>query len=157
MKKPVQNAGAAYKKAVGALGSATLDRMKNAVTYRIYICEDARAERYEHVLDDYEKNAVYSSVWQSSLPPLYLAASEGGVFLSFGSVQRMSSAADGAQGHRRLHDVSLMLYKADGQVVKGRKAVQFGSKSRSVAETHTTSHDSTLASGEIDNSAARRH
>ena len=55
MKKPVQNAGAAYKKAVGALGSETLDRMKNAVTYRIYGCEDARAERYEHVLDDYEK------------------------------------------------------------------------------------------------------
>ena len=87
MKKPVQNAGAAYKKAVGALGSATLDRMKNAVTYRIYICEDARAERYEHVLDDCEKTAVCSSVWQSSLPPLYLAASEGGVFfiLLFGA------------------------------------------------------------------------
>jgi len=36
MKKPVQRAGAAYKKAAGALSSATLDRARNAVTYRIY-------------------------------------------------------------------------------------------------------------------------
>ena len=33
MKKPVQRAGAAYKKAVGALSAATLDRAQNAVTY----------------------------------------------------------------------------------------------------------------------------
>ena len=43
MKKPVQRAGAAYKKAAGALSAATLDRAQNAVTYRIYGCEDARA------------------------------------------------------------------------------------------------------------------
>lgn len=36
MKKPVQRAGAAYKKAAGALSTATLDRAQNAVTYRIY-------------------------------------------------------------------------------------------------------------------------
>ena len=36
MKKPVQRAGAAYKKAAGALSAATLDRAQNAVTYRIY-------------------------------------------------------------------------------------------------------------------------
>ena len=47
MKKPVQRAGAAYKKAAGALSAATLDRAQNAVTYRIHGCEDARAERYE--------------------------------------------------------------------------------------------------------------
>ena len=79
MKKPVQRAGAAYKKAAGALSAATLDRARNAVTYRIYGCEDARAERYEEVLDTYEKRAVKNNVWQSALPPLYLAASEAGV------------------------------------------------------------------------------
>lgn len=78
MKKPVQRAGAAYKKAVGALSGATLDRAENAVTYRIYGCEDARAERYEEALQNYEKTAVKSNVWQSALPPLYLAASGAG-------------------------------------------------------------------------------
>ncbi len=79
MKQPVQRAGAAYKKAAGALSTATLDRAENAVTYRIYGCEDARAARYETALQNYEKTAVRSSVWQSALPPLYLAASGAGV------------------------------------------------------------------------------
>ena len=47
MKKPVQRAGAAYKKAAGALSTATLDRAQNAVTYRIYGCENAREAQYE--------------------------------------------------------------------------------------------------------------
>ena len=78
MKKPVQRAGAAYKKAAGALSSATLDRARNAVTYRIYGCEEARMEKYEEALSLSEKTAVRSNVWQSALPPLYLAASEAG-------------------------------------------------------------------------------
>ena len=79
MKKPVQRAGAAYKRAAGALSAATLDRARNAVTYRIYGCEDARVEKYEDALNIYEKTAVRNNVWQSALPPLYLAASEAGV------------------------------------------------------------------------------
>ena len=79
MKKPVQRAGAAYKKAAGALSAATLDRAQNAVTYRIYGCENAREAQYEHALKDYENTAVRSNVWQSALPPLYLAVSGAGV------------------------------------------------------------------------------
>ena len=79
MKKPVQREGAAYKKAAGALSAATLDRAQNAATYRIYGCETARETQYEQVLDNYEKTAVRSNVWQSALPPLYLAVSEAGV------------------------------------------------------------------------------
>ena len=79
MKKPVQREGAAYKKAAGALSAATLDRAQNAATYRIYGCETAREARYEDVLTTYEKTAVRSNVWQSALPPLYLAVSEAGV------------------------------------------------------------------------------
>ena len=78
MKKPVQREGAAYKKAAGALSAATLDRAQNAATYRIYGCETAREARYEDVLTTYEKTAVRSNVWQSALPPLYLAVSEAG-------------------------------------------------------------------------------
>lgn len=75
MKKPVQRAGAAYKKAAAALSAATLDRAKNAVTYRVYGCEDAQEARYEAALDGYEQTAVRANVWQAALPPLYLAAS----------------------------------------------------------------------------------
>ena len=75
MKKPVQRAGAAYKKAASALSTATLDRARNAVTYRIYGCEDVREEHYEEALDGYEKTAVRANVWQSALPPLYLVMS----------------------------------------------------------------------------------
>lgn len=75
MKKPVQRAGAAYKKAAAALSAATLDRAKNAVTYRIYGCENAQETRYEAALDGYERTAVRANVWQAALPPLYLAAS----------------------------------------------------------------------------------
>ena len=74
-KKPVQRAGAAYKKAAAALSAATLDRAKNAVTYRVYGCEDAQEARYEAALDGYEQAAVRANVWQAALPPLYLAAS----------------------------------------------------------------------------------
>lgn len=79
MKKPVQRAGAEYKKAVGALSGATLDRAENAVTYRVYGCESAREGSYESALTNYEKAAVKSSVWQTALPPLYLALSCAGV------------------------------------------------------------------------------
>ena len=78
MKKPVQRAGSAYKRAAGALSAATLDRAQNAVTYRIYGCESAREARYEGALDTYEKTAVRSNMWQSALPPLYLAVSGAG-------------------------------------------------------------------------------
>lgn len=79
MKKPVQRAGAAYKKAAGSLRAATLDRAENAITYRIYGCESAREQQYEETLTDYERTAVRSSVWQAALPPLYLTVSEAGV------------------------------------------------------------------------------
>ncbi len=78
MKRPVQRAGAAYKRTAGELSAATLDRAENAVTYRIYGCEETRAQRYEETLEGYEKAAVRSNVWQSALPPLYLAAAGAG-------------------------------------------------------------------------------
>ena len=75
MKKTVQRAGSAYKKSAAALNAATLDRAKNAVTYRVYGCEDVREQRYEDTLHAYETSAVHANVWQSALPPLYLAVS----------------------------------------------------------------------------------
>ena len=80
MKKPVQRAGAAYKKAAGALSAATLDRAQNAVTYRIYGCEDsARGAVRGRAGPPTKKPPCAANVWQSALPPLYLAVSEAGV------------------------------------------------------------------------------
>ncbi|HBF15762.1 MAG TPA: ABC transporter ATP-binding protein [Clostridiales bacterium] len=79
MKKVIQRAGAAYKKAAGAMRAATPDRAENAVTYRVYGCEETREARYEAVLDRYEKSAVRANVWQSALSPLYPAVSCIGV------------------------------------------------------------------------------
>ncbi len=81
MKEPVQRASSAYKKAAGALSGATLDRAQHAATYRIYGCESVRETLYEETLCTYEKTAVHANVWQSALPPLYLAASGAGVIL----------------------------------------------------------------------------
>lgn len=75
MKNLIQRSGAAYKKAASGLRAATLDRAKNAVTYRVYGCEKAQEGRYEDALDNYEQTAVRANVWQSALPPLYLAVS----------------------------------------------------------------------------------
>ena len=79
MKGTVQRSGAAYKKAAGALSAATLDRAENAVTYRVYGCEKAQEDRYEEKLGAYETCAVRANVWQSAMPPLYLAASQAGL------------------------------------------------------------------------------
>ena len=79
MKKPVQRASSAYKETASALSGATLDRARNAVTYRVYGCEDARSNQYEAALDNYERTAVRSNVWQSALPPLYLVVSNPSV------------------------------------------------------------------------------
>ena len=87
MKGLVQRSGAAYKKAASSLSAATLDRAKNAVTYRVYGCEGAQQTRYESALEDYERTAVRANVWQSALPPLYLVLSNLSVIfiLWFGS------------------------------------------------------------------------
>lgn len=101
MKKPVQRAGAAYKKAASALSAATLDRAKNAVTYRVYGCEDVREARYEKALTDYEKNAVRANVWQAALPPLYLVISNLSVPLFSGSARKTCWARAGTRGISR--------------------------------------------------------
>ena len=71
MKYVVQRTRAIYKAESGNLGSATLDRVTNALTYRIYGCEKQREGDYEAYLTSYEKAAVKSDIWVSALPSLY--------------------------------------------------------------------------------------
>ena len=145
MKKPVQRAGAAYKKAAGALSAATLDRARNAVTYRIYGCEDARVEKYEEALNTYEKTAVRNNVWQSALPPLYLAASEAGVLfiLWFGAKNVLGSGWSTWD----VHHLPFLLHETGGQILQGGKAVQLGAESRGLVEAHQAADEAAGAAG----------
>jgi len=71
LKKPVTSAASAYKESAGALSGATMDRVANAVTYRIGGCEQCRDGAYESQLSDYERKAVRANLWESTMQPLY--------------------------------------------------------------------------------------
>ena len=79
MKKMIQRAGAAYKEQAGNLSTATLDRAENAITYRVFGCEQDRQKAYEENLISYEKSAVKANIWNSIMPPLYRIISMAGV------------------------------------------------------------------------------
>ena len=87
MKGIVQRTVAIYKEKSGALSAATLDRALNAITYRVYGCEEERKAAYEKELSSYEKAAVKANIWSSTLPPVYRVISMAGVLfiLYFGS------------------------------------------------------------------------
>ena len=80
MKIQVQRSGAAYKEQSGILSAATLDRAGNAITYRVFGCEEERRDAYEQNLNDYEKSAVRANIWNSVMPPIYRIISMTGVF-----------------------------------------------------------------------------
>ena len=79
MKKMIQITGTAYKEQSGHLSTATLDRAENAVTYRVFGCEEERRKAYEENLTAYEKSAVKANIWNSIMPPLYRIISMTGV------------------------------------------------------------------------------
>lgn len=87
MKKRVQESSAALKESAGRLSAATLDRVSNGITYRVYGCEDRRTEVYDVCLADYERSAVRAGVLTAAMPPLYHLISMAGVLfiLVFGS------------------------------------------------------------------------
>ena len=72
---------AEYKKSADTLNNATMDRVSNAVTYRIYGSEPNRDIAYESHLKDYEKRAVSANIWESTMQPLYNIISMSGVVL----------------------------------------------------------------------------
>lgn len=79
MKKMIQRTGAAYKGQLGYLSNATLDRAENAITYRVFGCEQERQQAYEENLTSYEKSAVKANIWNSVMPPVYRIISMVGV------------------------------------------------------------------------------
>ena len=87
MKRIVQTTGAAYKKQTGKLNAVTLDRITNAITYRVFGCEKERGENYEVHLKEYEQAAVKANIWNAALPPVYKVIAMAGtvMILYFGS------------------------------------------------------------------------
>lgn len=71
MKTTVQRSGAAAQESRGRLSAATLDRVSNASTYRVFGCEPQRDRAYEEDLSDYERAAVRANIWVAAMPPLY--------------------------------------------------------------------------------------
>jgi len=87
MKRIVQTTGAAYKEQTGKLNAATLDRITNAITYRVFGCERERGENYEVHLKEYEHAAVKANIWNAALPPVYKVIAMAGtvMILYFGA------------------------------------------------------------------------
>lgn len=80
LKTVVTASASAYKESAGRLNGMTMDRISNAVTYRIYGLEGARDALYEESLSDYEKKAVRANVWETSMQPVYHVISMIGAF-----------------------------------------------------------------------------
>ncbi len=79
MKVLIQRSGAAFKEQSGRLSTATLDRVSNAITYRVFGCEKERWSAYEENLTAYEKAAVKANIWNAVLPPVYRVTAMTGV------------------------------------------------------------------------------
>ena len=71
LKTRITHYNAEYKKSAGRLNSATMDRISNSITYRIYGSELNRDKAYESHLKDYEKRAVSANIWENTMQPLY--------------------------------------------------------------------------------------
>ena len=71
MKTVVQRTGQASRESAGRLNAATMDRISNALTYRVLGCDAQRDQDYETYLADYEKRAVWANIWVQVMPPIY--------------------------------------------------------------------------------------
>lgn len=79
LKGPVTRINERFKQTAGRLNQETLDRVNNAVTYRVYGRERDRDQSYEKILTEYEKNAVISNLWGSATTPIYNTIAMSGI------------------------------------------------------------------------------
>ena len=67
-----------------------LDRVSNALTYRVFGCENQRNQAIGKQLAVVEKNAVVSNVWENAMQPLYnIIAMIGVLFVLIGLVMAL--------------------------------------------------------------------
>lgn len=92
MKGVVQKTNAESKESAGKLNRRTLERVTNAISYRILGIEKNQNKNYEDYLTDYEKKAVKANIWVSAMPPLYkIISTLGVVFIMYFGAQNVSN------------------------------------------------------------------
>lgn len=84
LKGPVTRINERFKQTAGRLNQETLDRVNNAITYRVYGREQDRDRSYEKILTEYEKNAVRSNMWGSATTPIYNIIAMSGILFIIG-------------------------------------------------------------------------
>lgn len=65
LRRHVARATAQSKESSGALTDGTLDRLRHAMTYRIYGVEASQDAHYETLLTDYEKKQIRSNLFET--------------------------------------------------------------------------------------------
>ena len=84
LKKTVTSNTSACRESAARLNAMTLDRVSNALTYRICGMESERDMEYEKLLSDHERKVTLANVWESAMPPLYqVIALAGTVFIIY--------------------------------------------------------------------------
>ena len=71
LKSIVQKTGERSKEQSASLSAATLDRARNALTYRVFGREADRQRAYEQELTAYEGAAVRANIWTTAMSPIY--------------------------------------------------------------------------------------
>ncbi|WP_299144792.1 ABC transporter ATP-binding protein [uncultured Dialister sp.] len=71
LKKPVTTASRKSRESAGRLASGTMDRLQNAMTYRLFGEEKAQNRRYSRLLEDYQKKRISSGLWENTMEPIY--------------------------------------------------------------------------------------
>lgn len=82
MKRIVTRSTAESRRSAERLAGVTLDRVSNAVTYRVYGREADQDKGYEAHLSDYEKKAVRADIWENMMQPIYLVIAMAGTIFA---------------------------------------------------------------------------
>lgn len=123
MKTVVERSNAAYKESAGRLNTATLDRAGNAVTYRIYGCENSAAACMKNSWTITKNSSPCRDAGRSDASAVsgdFHGKHRADFVFRFEKClkQRM-----GGLEHRSVYDIFILLWKACGQVLEGGEAV----------------------------------
>lgn len=81
LRRLVAETAARSKESSGALSGITLDRISNALTYRVYGEETIQDAQYERYLKDYEQKMILANLWENTMQPIYKIIAMTGTIL----------------------------------------------------------------------------
>ena len=81
LRRLVAETAARSKESSGALSGITLDRISNALTYRVYGEETVQNAQYERYLKDYEQKMILANLWENTMQPIYKIIAMTGTIL----------------------------------------------------------------------------